>query len=100
MFRFTDDIAPLENTESELEEAFTVAETVFNNQDMKNNIGKTKAEACRAKSGKKPLKIKIGYEKIREISKFGYLKSKITRDGRCNVDIRSKIGQPKEACTK
>ena len=42
MLRFADDIALLANTERELEKALNVTKTVFNNYNMKINIGKTK----------------------------------------------------------
>ena len=89
MLRFADYIALLANTEIEIEEASIVTEAVFNNCNMKINIGKTKLIACRTKSGKKRLKIETGNEQIAEIDEFCYLGSKITRDGRCNADIRS-----------
>ena len=81
MFRFVDDIALLADIERNLQEALNLMETVFNNY-MKINIGKTKAIACRTKSGKKRLNIKIGNEKVGEISEFCYIGSKITRDSR------------------
>ena len=84
------------NTEIELEEALNVTETDFNNYNMKINIGKTKAIACRTKSGNKRLNIKIGNENEGEISEFCYLGNKITRNSRCNADIRSRIGQAKK----
>ena len=64
------------------------------------NIGKTKVIACRKNPGKRCLNIKIGSEKIGEIYEFCYLGSKITRDGRCNADIRSRIAQAKKAFAK
>ena len=42
---------------------------------------------------KEAIAIKINNEKIGAISEFLYSGSKITRDGRCNADIRSRIGQ-------
>ena len=93
MLRFADDIALLKNTERELEEALNVSEIVFNNNNMKINIGITKMIACRTKSGKKRLKVKKGNGKMKEISEFCYLECKITGDGRCSTDIRSRIGQ-------
>ena len=42
----------------------------------------------------------ISNEKIGEISEFSYLGSKIIRDARCNIDIRSRIGQAKIAFAK
>ena len=79
MLRYVDDIALLANTERELEEALNVTETVFNNYNMKINMLKTKIIACRTKLGKKRLNVQIGDEKIREISEFCYIESKITR---------------------
>ena len=35
------------------------------------------------------MSIKIGNEEIGEISEFCYLGSEITRDGRCDADIRT-----------
>ena len=67
---------------------------------MKIKIGKTKVIACRIKSGKKRFNVQIDNQKIGEISDFCYLRSKITRDGTCNADIRSKIGQAKIAFAK
>ena len=46
------------------------------------------------------MNVQIGSEKIGEISEFCYLGSKITRDGRCNTDIRSRTGQAKKAFAK
>ena len=93
MFRLADDIALLANTERELEETLNVMETFFNNYNMKINKGKNKTIAWRKKSGKKHLNIKIGNKNIGEISEFCYLGSKITKDDRCNADIRFRIEQ-------
>ena len=46
MLRFAEGITLLANTEKELEEALNVTETVFNDYNMKINIGKTKVIAC------------------------------------------------------
>ena len=46
---------------------------------MKINIGKIRVIACRTKSGKKQLNIKIGNEKIGGISEFCYLHSEKNR---------------------
>ena len=70
--RFVNDVALQANTEIELEEALNVTGTVLNNYNMKINIRKTKVIACKTKSGKKRLNIKIGNEKIEEISDFCY----------------------------
>ena len=100
MLHFADDIALLANTERELEETLNVTETVFNNYNMKINIGKTNVIACRTRSGKKRLNIKIGNGNIGEISEFCYLGSKIRRDGRCNADIRSNYGKLRRSLQK
>ena len=46
------------------------------------------------------MNIKMGNEKIGEISVFCYLESKITRDGGCNADIGFEIGQAQKAFAK
>ena len=42
MLRFADDITLLANTEREIEEALNLTETVFNNYNMKIDLGETK----------------------------------------------------------
>ena len=83
-----------------LKEALNVTKTVFNNYNIKINIGKTKSIACSTKSGNKRFNIKIGNGKIGKISELCYLGSKITRDGCCSADMRSRIGQAKKAFDK
>ena len=39
--------------------------------------------------------VQTGNEKIGKIREFCYIGIKITRDGRCNADIRSKVGKAK-----
>ena len=100
ILRFPDDVAMLANTERELGEALNATKTVFNNYNMEINIRKIKVIACRTQFGKKRFNIKIGNEKIGKISEFCYLGCKITRDGLCNADMRSRIGQAKKAFAK
>ena len=100
MLHFADDISLLANTERELKEALNVTEKVFNNYKMGINIKKSNVIACRADSGKKRLNVQVGNENIGEISKFCYLGSKIKKDGRCSVNVRSRIGQAKIAFAK
>ena len=50
ILRFADDITLLANNKRELEKALNVMETVFNNYNMKINMGKTKVIVCRTKS--------------------------------------------------
>ena len=97
IFSFAGDIALLVITEIQLEEALNVTKTVFNNYNMKINIEKTAVIACRTKSGKKRLEIKMSNEKVGNISEFCYLRSKITRNDRCNADVLSRIRQAKKA---
>ena len=46
------------------------------------------------------MNIETGNTKIGEISEFCYLGSEITRDGRYNIDIRSRMGQAEKAFAK
>ena len=46
------------------------------------------------------MNIKIGNENIGKIGEFCYLGNKITRYGRCDADIRSRIEQAKIAFAK
>ena len=87
--RFADDISLLAYTERELAEALNLTKTVFNNCNMKSDMGKNNAIACRTKSGKRQLNVKIVIKNIGAIREFCYSGSKITRDGLCNADIHS-----------
>ena len=77
-----------------------VTETLFNNYNIKINVGKIKVITSSTNSGKKRLNIKIGNEKIREISEFCYLGSKIKRDNRFNPNIGFRIGQLRKRLPK
>ena len=65
MLRFADNIALLAHTERELDEALNIMEIFFKLCNIKTkNIKKTKVIACRTRSEKKRLNIKIRNEEI------------------------------------
>jgi hypothetical protein len=63
---------------------------------MKINRNKTKIIVCGRKiSGK--INIVLGNQILGEVEEFCYLGSKITKDGKCQKEIRSRIAQAKKA---
>ena len=53
-----------------------------------------------AREGGGTINITLHGERIQQVSKFCYLGSWITHDGRCNVEIRSRIAMAKAAFSR
>ena len=97
MLRFADDIVLVAEKCSDLEKILNGMEKILNSgYRMKINKGKTKVMVCN-RCEHKDLDVKIGKEKIQEVSEFCYLGSKITKDGRSKKDIVCRIAQAKIA---
>ncbi|XP_069972232.1 uncharacterized protein [Penaeus vannamei] len=47
-----------------------------------------------------PCELKIGQEKIKKVQKFNYLGSMVSEDGRCDTEIRKRIGIAKDTFQK
>lgn len=98
MLSFSDDIALIAESDEALGNMLTKMNDSCKEYKMKINKSKTKILIC----SKQELlsNITIENEKLETVQCFTYLGSKITHDGRSEMDINSRIAQAKQAFYK
>lgn len=98
MLSFSDDIALIAESDEALGNMLTKMNDSCKEYKMKINKSKTKILIC----SKQELlsNITIENEKLETVQCFTYLGSKITHDGRSEIDIKSRIAQAKQAFYK
>jgi hypothetical protein len=97
--RFADDQGMVASSESGLQTLMNRLVMVAQDYNMKINAKKTKVMKVSRKGGGTVI-INLEGQKIEQVNKFKYLGSWITDDGRCEVEIRSRIGMAKTAFNK
>jgi len=101
MLRFADDLVLLAETPKDLEDMLNGLDRVYREEyGLKINKSKTKVMKSSREDDNVPMNVKIGGVQVDEISEFIYLGSKITRDGRSKVDIKSRLAQGRSAFYK
>src|SRR6478609_814948 len=73
--------------------------TTAKHYDMKINIKKAKAIVV-SRSGGERVSITVEGQSVEQVSKFRYLGSLISEDGRCLHDVKTRIGMAKDAFNK
>ena len=99
--RFADDQAMVADSEKglqEIMEKLPVVE-VGRKYDMKINVKKTKTMRISRRDGS-VVNIVIEGKNMEQVKKFRYLGAMITEDGRCDVEIKTRIGMAKDAFNK
>jgi hypothetical protein len=97
--RFADDQGMVATTESGLQVLMDKLVMVAKLYNMKVNVKKTKVMKVSRKGGG-IVNINIEGQKVEQVTKFKYLGSWITDDGRCELEVRSRIAMAKEAFSK
>jgi hypothetical protein len=97
--RFADDQGMVASTEAGLQRIMDALNETAAKFNMKINVKKTKSMKV-SKKGGGAMNIVVNGEKIEQVTRFKYLGSWITEDGRCEVEIRARIGMAKEAFGK
>ena len=97
--RFADDQGMVAGTQKGLQKIMDALQGVAEVYGMKININKTKTMRV-SKNGGETVDILIEGQKVEQVKKFKYLGAWITEDGRCEVDIRTRIAIAKDAFTK
>src|SRR6476469_6481986 len=87
------------NTEAKLQSLMDSLNTTAKHYDMKINIKKTKAMVV-SRNGGESVNIIVEGQSVEQVSKFRYLGSLISEDGRCLDDVKTKIGMAKDAFNK
>ena len=97
--RFADDQAMLGSTERGLQKVMDRLNDTARKYMMKINIKKTKVMKISKKGGGK-IDIYVNGERIEQVTKFKYLGAWLTEDGKCDVEIRSRLAMAKDAFNK
>jgi hypothetical protein len=97
--RFADDQGMVASSESGLQILMDGLVTVAKQYDMKVNVKKTKVMKISRKGGG-TVRLFIEGQQVEHVTKFKYLGSYITADGRCEAEIKARIGMAKDAFSK
>jgi hypothetical protein len=97
--RFADDQGMVASSETGLQRLMDGLTTAAKRYDMKINVKKTKAMKI-SRKGEGDINILIDAQRVEQVSKFKYLGSLITADGRCEAEIKARIGMAKDAFSK
>jgi hypothetical protein len=96
--RFADDQGMIAGSELELQKLMDGLVRTAKSYDMKINIRKLVMRVSRKGVG--DIKIFIEGQRVEQVVKFKYLGSLMTADGRCEAEIRARIGMAKDAFCK
>ena len=97
--RFADDQAVVADSEKGLQEIMDKLVEVGRKYDMEINVKKTKTMRMSKRDGS-VVNIVIEGRNVEQVKKFRYLGAMITEDGRCDVEIKTRIGMAKDAFNK
>src|SRR6476619_3790978 len=97
--KYADDQGMVANTEAGLRSLMDSLNTTAKHYDMKNNIKKTKAMVVLRNGGER-VNITVEGQSVEQVSKFRYLGSLISEDGRYLDDVKTRIGMAKDAFNK
>src|SRR6478609_6471526 len=97
--KYADDQGMVVNTEAGLQSLMDSLNTTAKHSDMKINIKKTKAMVV-SRIGGERVNITVEGQSVKQVSKFRYLGSLISEDGRCLDDIKTRIGMGMDAFIK
>src|SRR6476469_9252777 len=97
--KYADDQGMVANTEAGLQSLMDSLNTTAKHYDIKINIKKTKAIVVSRNVGER-VNITVEGQSIEQVSKFRYLGSLISEDGRCLDDVTTRIGMAKDAFNK
>ena len=99
-FRYADDTVLLAESEESLQEIMDAVNESGKKYNMKMNAKKTKTMIITKKDDKPRIKTTIDGTDIEQVSHFVYLGHKITEDGRCEEEIKRRIGIAKSTFAK
>ena len=97
--RFADDQAMVASTELGLQTIMDGLVRVAKQYDMKINVKKTKVMRI-SKTGEGDVTLFVEGQIVEQVAKFKYLGSIIEADGRCEGEIKARIGMGKDAFGK
>ena len=98
--RYADDTVLIADSEEKLQILLDQVNASGEEMGLKINRGKTECMTISKKTPPPRLELKIGNEIVRRVQRFKYLGSILGEDGRCEHEIRTRIGIAKTAFGK
>ena len=95
--RYADDTALIAESESKLQEELNTVVESSRRKGLSINVKKTECMVISKDKTEKRCSLKIGDEMIKQVQRFNYLGSMITKDAKCDQEIRKRIGMAKTA---
>src|SRR6218665_3927494 len=94
--RFADDQGMVAGSEGGLQKLMDELNRTAKEYDMKENIKKTKVMKL-SRKGEGVINITIDGEILEQVEQFRYVGALITIDGRCEIEIKTRMGMAKNA---
>jgi len=98
--RYADDAVLISNSVENLQALLDKVVTASNDKGLSINIKKTECMVITKKRQTPSCNINIEQERIKQVAEFKYLGTIITEDGRCEREIKTRIGMAKEAFSR
>ena len=97
--KFADDQAMIASREEGLQKVMDKVNATAQQYDMRINVKKTKVMKV-TREGQGKVSIVIDGQQLEQVSSFKYLGRWITEDGKCELEVRTRIARAKEAFSK
>jgi hypothetical protein len=98
--RYADDTVVLAESELELQELITTLNSISQDFGLEINIQKTKTMVISKTEKQHNVAVKINNVTLEQVKSYVYLGHTITEDGRCEVEIKKRIGMAKNTFNK
>ena len=93
--RYADDTVLIADTERKLQRLVGKLNEECNKYGLKINISKTEVMGLTKRAGQLPVSISLESRVLSQVGSFKYLGSTVCEDGKCDTDIKIRIGMAK-----
>ena len=93
--RYADDMVMMAETEEGLQALMDKLKEECRKLGLRINIGKTEVMGVTKRRERLPVNITLAGESLKQVETFRYLGSVLSEDGRCESEIRTRIGMAK-----
>ena len=98
--RYADDTTLIAESEEKLQDLLEKVRTESERKGLSINVKKTECMVISKEKVPPKCVVKVDEEVIKQVDKFNYLGSMITIDGRCDTEIKKRIGIAKDSFQK
>ena len=93
--RYADDMVMIADSEDTLQELVSKLDEECKKMGLRINKNKTESMGVTKESGRLPVNITLEGVPIKQVNSFRYLGSLVSEDGKCDAEIRARIGMAK-----